>query len=61
MENGLFGEHVFPAVRLNWQVFAITLLTTASAAPQVPAVEPPPGDFADLSLEQLGNIELKSA
>jgi iron complex outermembrane receptor protein len=60
MTRGLVGEHVFPAGRSRCRAFAITLLTTALAAPEVPAVEPPPGDFADLSLEQLGNIEITS-
>ena len=61
MEQGMFICHIHPAWRsFHPEMLGVALLTVVLAAPGVRAADAPPGDFADLSLEELGSIDVTS-
>jgi iron complex outermembrane receptor protein len=61
MEQGVFICHTHPAWRSSVPaILAVALLTAALAAPGARAEDPPSREFADLSLEELGSIDVTS-
>ncbi len=61
MEQGVFICHTHPAWRSSLpEILAVALLTAVLAAPGARAEDPPSREFADLSLEELGSIDVTS-
>jgi iron complex outermembrane receptor protein len=61
MKQGVFRCHTHPGWRSpRPEILAVVMLTAVLAVPGAGAVDPPSHDFADLSLEELGNIDVTS-
>jgi iron complex outermembrane receptor protein len=61
MDQGMFICHTHPVWRSSApEILAVALLTAVLGAPGAHAEDPPSREFADLSLEELGSIDVTS-